>query len=254
VAGGPEQVSPVTRVVIGAQRVRRAQPRGFEGLVDEPAEPVPASQGDEPAESSLAVGRRSVEHDAGHRLAPTAGIDALGDSRRAVSAFQRQLADQRVREGVQQDVPYARPFAGDQPPVGAPLVVTGGQDPAAHHDRGLAVIAAAEDPATSGPAGAGAVSRRSLLADNANLRDRNRRLEQHARSLEDRLSELLGTQISQRTGLGPPPDVAALKDQIQALQQENLDLRRHAEERDEELAAAREANRRLMTELNKARS
>ena len=33
-------------------------------------------------------------------------------------------------------------------------------------------------------------------------------------------------QISQRTGLGPPPDVAVLKNQIQALQQENLDLRR----------------------------
>jgi len=30
----------VARVVIGAQRVRRAQPRGFEGLVDEPAKPV----------------------------------------------------------------------------------------------------------------------------------------------------------------------------------------------------------------------
>jgi hypothetical protein len=120
-----------------------------------------------------------------------------------------------------------------------------------HPDLRAAVIAAAEDPAASGPAGAAAaVSRRSLLADNANLRDRARRLEQHARSLEDRLSELLGTRVSQRTGLGPPPDVAALKDQVQALRQENLDLRRRAEERDEELAAAREANRRLMTELN----
>jgi chromosome segregation ATPase len=118
-----------------------------------------------------------------------------------------------------------------------------------HPDLRAAVIAAAEDPASS--AGANAVSRRSLLADNANLRERNRRLEQHARSLEDRLSELLGTQISQRTGLGPPPDVAALKDQIQALQQENLDLRRRAEERDEELAAAREANRRLMNQVNR---
>jgi chromosome segregation ATPase len=118
-----------------------------------------------------------------------------------------------------------------------------------HPDLRAAVIAA-EDSAASGPAAAGAVSRRSLLADNANLRDRARRLEQHARSLEDRLSELLGTQVSQRTGLGPPPDIAALKDQVQALQQENLDLRRHVEERDEELAAAREANRRLMTELN----
>jgi chromosome segregation ATPase len=119
-----------------------------------------------------------------------------------------------------------------------------------HPDLRAAVIAAAEDPATSGPAAANTVSRRSLLADNANLRERNRRLEQHARGLEDRLSELLGTQISQRTGLGPPPDIAALKNQIEALQQENLDLRRRAEERDEELAAAREANRRLMTELN----
>lgn len=123
-----------------------------------------------------------------------------------------------------------------------------------HPDLRAAVIASAEDPSASGPAGAGAVSRRSLLADNANLRDRARRLEQHARSLEDRLSELLGNQVSLRTGLGPPPDVAALRDQVQALQQDNLDLRRRAEEREEELAAAREASRRLMTELNKARS
>jgi cell division septum initiation protein DivIVA len=38
--------------------------------------------------------------------------------------------------------------------------------------------------------------------------------------------------------------------QVEALQQENLDLRRRAEEHDEELAAACEANRRLMTDLN----
>lgn len=123
-----------------------------------------------------------------------------------------------------------------------------------HPDLRAAVIAAAEDPAANDAVGASAVSRRSLQADNANLRERNRRLEQHTRNLEDRLSELLGTQISQRTGLGPPPDVAALNDQLQALQQENLDLRHRAEEREEALAAAREANRRLMTELNKARS
>jgi hypothetical protein len=119
-----------------------------------------------------------------------------------------------------------------------------------HPELRAAVIAAAEDPAASGPAGAAAISRRSLLADNANLCERNRRLEQHARGLEQRLSELLGTQISQRTGLGPPPDIAALENQVEALQQGNLDLRRRAEERDEERAAAREANRRLMTELN----
>jgi hypothetical protein len=40
-----------------------------------------------------------------------------------------------------------------------------------HPELRAAVIAAAEDPAASGPAGAAAVSRRSLLADNANLRE-----------------------------------------------------------------------------------
>jgi uncharacterized protein involved in exopolysaccharide biosynthesis len=118
-----------------------------------------------------------------------------------------------------------------------------------HPDLRAAVIAAADDPAASGPAGAGAVSR-SLLADNANLRERNRRLEHHARGLEQRLSELLGTQISRRTGLGSPDDAAALREQADSLRQQILDLRKTLEERDEELAAAREANRRLMAELN----
>ena len=119
-----------------------------------------------------------------------------------------------------------------------------------HPDLRAAVIAAADDPAPSSLSGGGTVSRRSLLADNANLRERNHRLEQHARGLEQRLSELLGTQISQRTGLGPPDEAAALREQAGSLRQQNLDLRKTLEERDEELAAAREANRRLMAELN----
>ena len=119
-----------------------------------------------------------------------------------------------------------------------------------HPDLRAAVLAAADDPTASGPAGTTAASRRSLLADNANLRERNRRLEHHARGLEERLSELLGTQISQRTGLGAPDDAAALREQADSLRQQILDLRKTLEERDEELAAAREANRRLMAELN----
>jgi chromosome segregation ATPase len=119
-----------------------------------------------------------------------------------------------------------------------------------HPDLRAAVLAAAEDPATSSLSGAGAVSRRSLLADNANLRERNRRLEHHARGLEARLSDLLGTQISERTGLGAPDDAAALREQADTLRQQILDLRKTLDERDEELAAAREANRRLMAELN----
>jgi hypothetical protein len=120
-----------------------------------------------------------------------------------------------------------------------------------HPDLRAAVITAAEDPDTSGPAAASTVSRRSLLADNANLRERNRRLDDHAHGLEQRLSELLGTQISERTGLGTPADTAALRDQADNLRQQVLDLRKALEERDEELAAAREASRRMMAELNK---
>jgi Family of unknown function (DUF6262) len=119
-----------------------------------------------------------------------------------------------------------------------------------HPDLRAAVITAAENPEAADPAGAGTVSRRSLLADNANLRERNRRLEHHARGLEQRLSELLGTQISQRTGLGAPPDLNALREQADGLRQQVLDLRKALEERDEELAAAREANRKMMAELN----
>jgi hypothetical protein len=119
-----------------------------------------------------------------------------------------------------------------------------------HPDLRAAVIAAAENPPTSGPARTATISRRSLLADNANLRERNRRLEHHARSLEEHLSELLGTQISQRTGLGAPPDTAALTEELDQLGQQLLDLRRTLEEREEELAAAREASRQMMAELN----
>jgi hypothetical protein len=175
------------------------------------------------------------------------GTTALAEARRRDVARRRQRVHQALAEMRAQAAEITISSAAARARVHRSFIHR-------HPDLRAAVIAAAEDPAASGPAGAAAVSRRSLLADNANLRERSRRLEQHARSLEDRLSELLGTQISQRTGLGPPPDVAALKDQMLALRQENLDLRRSAEEREEELAAAREANRRLMTELNKARS
>lgn len=175
------------------------------------------------------------------------GTTALAEARRRDVARRRQRVCQTLAEMRAQAAEITISAVADRARVHRSFIHR-------HPDLRAAVIAAAEYPAANSSAGAAAVSRRSLLADNANLRERSHRLEQHARSLEQRLSELLGTQISQRTGLGPPPDVAALKDQVQALQQENLDLRRHAEEREEELAAAREANRRLMTELNKARS
>jgi predicted Fe-S protein YdhL (DUF1289 family) len=53
------------------------------------------------------------------------------------------------------------------------------------------------------------------------------------------------------TGCGHfPADIAALREQADSLRQQILDLQRTLEERDEELAAAREASRRMIAELN----
>ena len=49
-----------------------------------------------------------------------------------------------------------------------------------------------------------AISHRSVLAENANLHEQNRRLAQQVTDLEDRLSELLGQQAFDRSGLGAP--------------------------------------------------
>jgi len=120
-----------------------------------------------------------------------------------------------------------------------------------HPDLRAAVLAAT-DGELPGEVPSSGVSRRSLLADNANLREQNRRLAQQLGALEDRLAELLGEQAFQRSGLGAPPDTAALQARVEQLQQQVLDLQRALEERDEELAAAREAHRRLMAEVNRA--
>src|SRR5262245_14600335 len=72
-----------------------------------------------------------------------------------------------------------------------------------HPDLRAAVLTAADAAAPASVPSDG-VSRRSLLADNANLREQNRRLSQQLGALEDRLAELLGEQAFQRSGLGAP--------------------------------------------------
>jgi hypothetical protein len=54
-----------------------------------------------------------------------------------------------------------------------------------------------------------------------------------------------------RSGLGAPTGTAALQAELEQHRQANLDLKRVLEERDEELAAAPETNRRLMNHLNR---
>lgn len=112
--------------------------------------------------------------------------------------------------------------------------------------------AEAQPPNTAGVGPA--VSRASLQADLANAHQRSVRLAARVHQLEQRLSELLGEQAWNESGLGVPDDIDRLKQQIGTLQQHTIDLRLQLEERDDDLTAARAANRELMTQLNTTRT
>lgn len=94
------------------------------------------------------------------------------------------------------------------------------------------------------------VTRTSLQADLLNAQQRAGRLAARVQQLEERLSELLGEQAWHQSGLGAPDDIDQLKHQIITLEQHTIDLRLQLEERDQDLDAARAANRELITRLN----
>lgn len=118
-----------------------------------------------------------------------------------------------------------------------------------HSDLHAAVLARAAQP-PDGPTGP-QVSRQSLLADLANLTERNTRLARHITQLERRLSEALGQDAWRASGLGAPPDVETLTRRVTELEQQIFDLRTELAERDEDLTAARAANRELMAQVNR---
>lgn len=120
-----------------------------------------------------------------------------------------------------------------------------------HPDLHAAVLRAAAETITDPSPAATAISHKSALAENASLHEQNRRLARQVSDLEHRLSDFLGQQAFDRTGLGPPDSHAALQASLDAERQAVLDLRRTLEERDDELAGARESNRRLMNQLNR---
>ena len=97
-----------------------------------------------------------------------------------------------------------------------------------------------------------AVTRESLQSDLLAAHERALRLTARIQQLETRLSEALGEQAWRESGLGAPADVDTLNHKITNLEQQVADLRLQIEERDDELAAARAANRELMTQLNAA--
>jgi hypothetical protein len=94
------------------------------------------------------------------------------------------------------------------------------------------------------------VTRASLETDLLAAHERAARLNARAQHLEKRLSEALGEQIWRESGLGAPTDVEALQQQAAHLEQQVVDLRLQLDERDEDLAAARAANRELMSRVN----
>src|SRR5450755_4896391 len=107
----------------------------------------------------------------------------------------------------------------------------------------------AAPPAVGNAPGPG-VTRASLQADLLAAHERALRLTARTRQLERRLSEALGEQAWRESGLGAPADIDALNQKITHLEQQAADLRLQLSDRDDDLAAARTANRELITQLN----
>jgi len=118
------------------------------------------------------------------------------------------------------------------------------------HPDLLAEIHAAEARPPTAAGGGPTASRASLQADLFNAQHRAARLAARVHQLERRLSDTLGEQAFHESGLGVPDDVDQLKQRVVSLEQQVVDLRLQLEERDEDLTAARTANRELMTRIN----
>jgi hypothetical protein len=121
-----------------------------------------------------------------------------------------------------------------------------------HRDLLARLHALQATPPVAGDGNGPGVSRASLQTDLLAAGERAARLHSRVRQLEKRLSETLGEQAWRESGLGTPADIDALNQKIIHLDQQAIDLRLQLEEQGEELAAARAANRELMTQLNHA--
>jgi len=119
-----------------------------------------------------------------------------------------------------------------------------------HPDLLEKIHALATEPPSTDKATNPAVTRTSLQADLLAAHERTTRLHARVQHLEKRLSEALGEHAWRESGLGTPADVDALNQQITHLEQQVIDLRLQLEERDEDLTAARAANRELMARIN----
>jgi transposase-like protein len=175
----------------------------------------------------------------------TAAVDAMIDGRRADSTRRRQRVltalDTAVKDGAELNVTSIARRAG----VDRTFLYR-------HRDL-LERIHAAETQPPDKPEIGPSVTRASLQADLLAAQQRCARMATRTQQLEKRLSELLGEQAWRTTGLGAPTDIDDLQQHIVTLEQQVVDLRLQLEERDQDLTAARAANRELMTSLNASR-
>ncbi|MDP4510364.1 DUF6262 family protein [Nonomuraea turcica] len=121
-----------------------------------------------------------------------------------------------------------------------------------HRDLLAQIHVLAAEPPTA-PSGSPSVSRASLKADLANSREQCVRLTRKVQALEQRLSQALGEEIWREAGIGGPDGFQELQQRVVALEEENADLQLRLEEREQELQAARDSNRELMSGLNSRR-
>ena len=169
----------------------------------------------------------------------------MADGRQADSARRRQ----RVIAAINRAVSRRRPRSASPPSPAPPAVDRTflyrhrdllGQDPRHSRPRPPAGRRHAARPSAGHPC-----KPTCSPPTNAPLR-----LAARVQQLEKRLSEALGEQAWRESGLGAPADIDALNHKITILEQQAVDLRLQLEERDEDLAAARAANRELMAQLN----
>ena len=178
--------------------------------------------------------------------APSASrADAMTKGRQADSARRRQrviaVLDKAAAEGTEISVSaIARAAAVDRTFLYR------------HRDLLGKIHALETAPPPAGEGTSPVVTRASLQADLLASHERAARLNARVQQLEKRLSEALGEHAWRESGLGAPADIDTLGQQITHLEQQVIDLRIQMEERDEELAAARAANRELMAQLNAA--
>ena len=176
--------------------------------------------------------------------AATPDVTAMTRGRQADSARRRERVVQALAEAVNTGTEISVSGIAERAGVDRTFLYR-------HRDL-LAQVHAAQVQPADATGGGPAVTRASLQADLLAAQQRCTRMAARTQQLEKRLSELLGERSWRASGLGAPTDIEHLQHRIVTLEQQVVDLRLELGSREEELAAARGANRELITQLNAA--